>query len=46
MHSNANYLHRLTSLYAVKVLAAAMNAETIQAMLIPLVVELAQVCCV
>lgn len=43
MHSNANYLHRLTSLHAVKVLAEAMNADTIQTMLIPLVVELAQV---
>lgn len=43
MHSNANYLHRLTSLHAVKVLAEAMDAETIQAMLIPLVLELAQV---
>lgn len=43
MHSNANYLHRLTSLHAVKVVADAMNADTIQTMLIPLVVELAKV---
>ncbi|POM70079.1 Protein phosphatase 2, partial [Phytophthora palmivora] len=41
MHSNANFLHRLTSLYAVKVLCA-MTPETIQTLLIPLVVELAQ----
>lgn len=43
MHSNANYLHRLTSLHAVKVLCEAMTPETIQTLLIPLVVELAQV---
>ncbi|KAE9048885.1 Serine/threonine-protein phosphatase 2A regulatory subunit A alpha isoform [Phytophthora rubi] len=42
MHSNANYLHRLTSLHAVKVLCEAMTPETIQTLLIPLVVELAQ----
>lgn len=43
MHSNANYLHRLTSLHAVRVLCEAMNAETIQTLMIPLAVELAQV---
>lgn len=43
MHSNANYLHRLTSLHAVRVLCDAMNAETIHSMMIPLTVELAQV---
>jgi serine/threonine-protein phosphatase 2A regulatory subunit A len=43
MHSNANYLHRLTSLHAVKVLCEAMTPDTIQTLLIPLVVELAQV---
>ena len=43
MHSNANFLHRLTSLYAVKVLCGAMTPELIQTLLIPLVVELAQV---
>lgn len=43
MHSNANFLHRLTSLYAVKVLSEAMTPVTIQTLLIPLVVELAQV---
>ncbi|KAF1795252.1 HEAT, type 2 [Phytophthora cactorum] len=42
MHSNANFLHRLTSLYAMKVLCEAMTPETIQALLVPLVVELAQ----
>ncbi|KAI9920304.1 hypothetical protein PsorP6_015768 [Peronosclerospora sorghi] len=42
MHSNANFLHRLTSLHAVKVLCEAMTAEAIQTLLIPLVVKLAQ----
>ncbi|ETI43715.1 hypothetical protein F441_11339 [Phytophthora nicotianae CJ01A1] len=42
MHSNTNFLHRLTSLYAVKVLCEAMTPESIQSLLIPLVVELAQ----
>lgn len=42
MHSNANYLHRLTSLAAVRVLCEAMNPETIQTLMIPLAVELAQ----
>lgn len=43
MHSNANYLHRLTSLAAVRVLCEAVNPETIQTLMIPLAVELAQV---
>uniref|UniRef100_M4BXL3 Phosphatase PP2A regulatory subunit A/Splicing factor 3B subunit 1-like HEAT repeat domain-containing protein n=1 Tax=Hyaloperonospora arabidopsidis (strain Emoy2) TaxID=559515 RepID=M4BXL3_HYAAE len=42
MHSNANFLHRLTSLHAVNVLCEAMTPDLIQTLLIPLAVELAQ----
>jgi serine/threonine-protein phosphatase 2A regulatory subunit A len=43
MHTDANYLHRLTSLYAVKTLADVLTPEAVQEFLIPLTISLAKV---
>ncbi|KAF0691128.1 Aste57867_17585 [Aphanomyces stellatus] len=42
MHSNANYLYRMISLHAAKVLAPMMASDAIQSAILPLVLELSK----
>ena len=42
LHVESNYLHRLTPLFGMTVLAPALNAETIRKMFVPVMVTLAK----